>query len=126
MSKYTQEFEVLQIRTHTNPDNLPNAVKVIQWQITTTDGEFSVVGIGSTEFNTDSIENFVSIEELTADDFFRWVVDSFKNDEWESYVKQHDDMLTDKIEKGSLDVYLQKEGFVDYMFSRDADLPSSI
>lgn len=126
MSKYTQEFEVLQIRTHTNPDNLPNAVKVIQWQITTTNGEFSVVGIGSTEFNTDSIENFVSIEELTADDFFRWVVDSFKNDEWESYVKQHDDMLTDKIEKGSLDVYLQKEGFVDYMFSRDADLPSSI
>lgn len=126
MSKYTQEFEVLQIRTHTNPDNLPNAVKVIQWQITTTDGEFSVVGIGSTEFNTDSIENFVSIEELTADDFFRWVVDSFKNDEWESYVKQHDDMLTDKIEKGSLDVYLQKEGFVDYMFARDADLPSPI
>ena len=126
MSKYTQEFEVLQIRTHTNPDNLPNAVKVIQWQITTTDGEFSVVGIGSTEFNTDSIENFVSIEELTADDFFRWVVDSFKNDEWESYVKQHDDMLTGKIEKGSLDVYLQKEGFVDYMFARDADLPSPI
>lgn len=126
MSKYTQEFEVLQIRTHTNPDNLPNAVKVIQWQITTTDGEFSVVGAGSTVFDTDSIENFVSIEELTVDDFFSWVVNSFSDYEWESYVKNHDDMLTDKIEKGSLDVYLQKEGFVDYMFSRDADLPSTI
>lgn len=126
MSKYTQEFEVLQIRTHTNPDNLPNAVKIIQWQITTTDGEFSVVGIGSTEFDTDSIENFVSIEELTADDFFNWVVNSFEDHEWESYVKNHDDMLTDKIAKGTLDVYLQKEGFVDYMFARDADLPSPI
>lgn len=126
MSKYTQEFEVLQIRTHTNPDNLPNAVKLIQWQITTTDGEFSVVGTGTTAFDTDSIENFVSIEDLTSDDFFSWVVNSFKDYEWESYVKNHDDMLTDKIEKGNLDVYLQKEGFVDYMFSRDADLPSKI
>lgn len=126
MSKYTQEFEVLQIRTHTNPDNLPNAVKLIQWQITTTDGEFSVVGTGTTAFDTDSIENFVSIEDLTSDDFFSWVVNSFKDYEWESYVKNHDDMLTDKIEKGNLDVYLQKEGFVDYMFSRDVDLPSKI
>ena len=126
MSKYTQEFEVLQIRTHTNPDNLPNAVKVIQWEITTTDGEFSVVGRGATEFDTSNIENFVSIEELTADDFFRWVVDSFEEHEWEGYVREHDAMLESKIANGGLDVYLQKEGFVDYMFGRDADIPSPI
>lgn len=126
MSKYTQEFEVLQLRTHTSPENLTNTVKVIQWQITTTDGEFSVIGIGATEFDTTSIENFVEIDKLTADDFFRWVVDSFQDHEWESYVREHDAMLTDKIEKGGLDIYLQKDGFVDYRFARDAELPSPI
>lgn len=119
----TQEFEVLQLRTHTSPEGYENAIKVVQWEIKFKSQGYSSKGRGLTDLSTYPINNFIPADQLTADDIFNMVKQtSFSGGAWDEYVAVHEENLQNKLDRASLNVYMEKEGFTDYDLMSDAEL----
>jgi hypothetical protein len=107
------KFNKLRLLTVDEYEGFTNVIKRIDWEFVCTKGGKKSSGSGFTEFKLDTLDNFISIEDVTDAELEQWVRDGGFQAHWEDFLEMQEQALDKMIEEDSLTEY-----FVDPEYAK--------